>query len=227
MEYILEDILGRHALESFRKAPVHHAFIGHTLVCQRLVIIHIQRIQNVPYLQKTSLDIRIVSSEIHRQLAGLVIEMTQETFDGFSLGIRKVFECILQGLEIRHIRKELLRIDKILVHIVEIRKDDISPEDEFIQRFRLGIKSLVRIIQLQQKPHSVRSRNSRDPAEEIIYGEHLRSKQRNILHCRAKMFAEPYHRTTVWKDEAFLFNLPFIIIMVCDLFQKRRHLLYF
>jgi len=41
------------------------------------------------------------------------------------------------------------------------------------------------------------------------------------------MFAEKDHRTAVRENKAFPFNTSGIIIMVSDLFQKRRHLLLF
>ena len=54
----------------------------------------------------------------------------------------------LDLLEIRNIGKELFRVDKVLVHIIEVTKDDISPEHELVQSLCLRIKFSITLVQV-------------------------------------------------------------------------------
>ena len=46
----LENVLGRFRLQPFRHSPVYHAFIRKALLLQKVVILTVKRIQQVPYL---------------------------------------------------------------------------------------------------------------------------------------------------------------------------------
>ena len=62
--------------------------------------------------------------------------------------------------------------------------------------------------------------------EEIIDGHHLRDHERSGCAARnrfAQVFLEEHHRTAVREDERPACKVPGIMIMVCDLFQKRFH----
>ena len=46
-------------------------------------------------------------------------------------------------LQVSHIGKKLLGIRQIFIDIIEVAEDDISPEDEFVQRLGLLIEFCI------------------------------------------------------------------------------------
>ena len=124
--------------------------------------------------------------------------MTDKALDCLSLSVRKITESILNLLEVGHIRKQLLGIHQILVHIIEIRQDDLSPENELIKTLRIhsGIRIMCRedlhigMIQLQQLCDTIHCSHAAHPVKEIINCMHLRSNDRlfRTFHRFAKIF---------------------------------------
>ena len=62
---------------------------------------------------------------------------------------------ILYLLQVRNIRKKQLRVHKILIDIIEVCKNHIAPEYEFIQRLRLDVQFPVTFIQFQKLSDSI------------------------------------------------------------------------
>ena len=104
--------------------------------------------------------------------------MTREAFQGLSLVVCQIRERVLDFLEFLDIGEKTVRRDKILVHIVEIAKDHIAPEDELVKRLGTLVQGLVAVVQFEEKGHSVARPCAGDFIEEIIDSQHLRSLDR-------------------------------------------------
>ncbi len=157
--------------------------------------------------------------------------MAQKAFNRSPLYRGQITESVLQLTVIGNIGEKLPRIDKILVHVIEIPQNHIAPEDEFIQRLSLGINAPVTFIQFQQQTHPVRRLHSSHTEEQIIDCNHLRSNHwlavRRSCNRITKIFPEEYHRATVRKDKASPAYVSHLIEMVCNLFQERYHMIFF
>ena len=127
--------------------------------------------------------------------------MSYEGFQCFLLGIGQIRERVLDLLEICNIREYLFRIDEILVHIIKISENDISPEDEIIQRLCPWIQCSIAFIQFQKQGYAVCCLQSGRLGKEVVYRHHLRSHERNSRavsgDCIRKIFSEEHHGTTV------------------------------
>ena len=69
--------------------------------------------------------------------------MAQKTFQSLPLRRGQVGICILNLFEVGNIGEELCGVRKVFVNIVEISKDDVTPENEFVEWFSLGIECAV------------------------------------------------------------------------------------
>ena len=159
-----------------------------------------------------------------------VIEMSHEALNSLTLYVAEIGESILNGLIIRHIGKQLLRGGKILVDIIEVTQYHIAPEDEFIQTLRFRIQFLIAVIQFDKQGHLIGDMQTAYPVEQIVDSQHQRSFHRpcTSFQCRfsnpgTQPLTKENHRTSVWKDKASAADVSPVNIMVCDLFQKRRH----
>ena len=77
-------------------------------------------------------------------------------------------EIILNATEIRHIGEQSPGIDQVFVHIIEVRKQHVAPEDELIQGFLERREVLVDFIQFQDQGHLVGFRQAARPVEKVI-----------------------------------------------------------
>ena len=154
--------------------------------------------------------------------------MGQETRHGFPLGLAEMAEIILHALEVRHIGKKSLRVHQVLVHIVEIGKDDFPPEDELIQRFSPGEHLPVSLIQLKEQADAVCNITPVHPVEEIIDCQADRSAERtsspSVPDHLAQIFPEKHGGTPVREDETTLPDPACVIIMRGHLLQERDHI---
>ena len=80
--------------------------------------------------------------------------MLDEGVNGILLRLSKICIIILEILIFRYIAEELLRIYQILVHIIEITQEHITPEYEFIQALGIGIQPAITFIQFYQQTDS-------------------------------------------------------------------------
>ena len=158
-------------LEPLSEVPIHHAFISHTFLMKLLPEVRIERIQDVPDLEKTGFYRTVVRVQADGEPASVIAEMRDEMPDSFALGVGQVTVVILDALEVRHVGEKVFRIHEELVHVIEVREDDLAPEDEFVQGFSLGINRLVRFIQFQQQADAVRHFPAIYPAEKVIDGQ--------------------------------------------------------
>ena len=218
----LENVICRFGLQPFSDSPVYHTLIRKPLTLQQVVIFTVKRIQHVPYLKEALLDRRIIRLEIDGKLSRKVTEMADKAFDRLPLDIRKVRIIILELLQVSHIGKKLLGIGKVFIHIVKVSQDDISPEDEFIQRLSLLIKFCIASIQIQKKSHLVCRSSATDFIEEVIDCQHTRHDNRNSTGIGSQglsqMLSEEHHRASVREDEAAGADFTRIIIISCNLF---------
>ena len=171
-EYIGQNL--RDGVSSFQtggQAPVHHAFIGHPPFLEPFTERDIQRIEDVPDLEETSLDGLVVRVQMDGQAAVVVAEMADEMAHSLPLDLRQMAVVVLDALEVRYVGEEVLRVHEELVHIVEVGEDDLAPEDELVQGFRLGIDGLVRLVELQQQLDALRHIAVMDTIEEVIDGQ--------------------------------------------------------
>ena len=105
--------------------------------------------------------------------------MKDERLDRLPLDIRQIREGILDGLEVGNVGEQLSGIRQIFVDIVEIGKDHVTPEYEFIKRFGLWIKFLVAGMQLEKLFDAVGLLKATDLVEEVIDRQHHRSDNRH------------------------------------------------
>ena len=178
-------------------------------------------------MKETSLYIRVFSFQIDSQTSGTVIEMTDEAFNRIPLCPGQIAVGILYLFQVRYISKQLLCIHEILIDIIEISENHITPEHKFINCLCSRIKSSIAVIKIKQEPQPVCRIPVGHRIEQVIDCGHHRHDQwsckricRNIV---SKMLPEEYHGTTVRKYKAFPLYPPGLIVMVCDLFKKWRH----
>ena len=156
--------------------------------------------------------------------------MTGKLFNRLPLPFCQILERILNILEIGHIRENLLGICQIFVHIIEITKQNISPEDEIIQRLCLRIMPDITIVKGQEKRNPIRNLHRCGLTEEVTHRKQLRHNKRptgHSLNSFRQIFLEEHHRTAVREDETSVFNSPNPIIVLSNLFQKRFHIISF
>ena len=180
MENAFENIGHRLVLQSFRELPVYHALIRQALGFKGFAEITVKRVEDIPDLEETFLDIGAVGAEVDREPAAAVVEMPDEILYRRPLRSCEIFKGILHGLEIGHIGIQHGRVGQILVHIIEVPQDDIPPENEFIETFRLGVQGLVAAVKLEEERYPVRAPAPVDLLEEVVDSEHPRSLHRDI-----------------------------------------------
>ena len=81
---------------------------------------------------------------------GYRVKILDQFVYSFLLLIVCVFESVFDSPEIGYIPKKHPGIYAILVYIVEIRQQYVSPVNEVIQRLRLGKESFVDLIQFEK-----------------------------------------------------------------------------
>ena len=67
--------------------------------------------------------------------------------DGLLLALAQVLELVLDGLEIPHVLHKGAGVHQVFVYVVEIGQEDLPPEEEFVQGFRLVVKRLVAVVE--------------------------------------------------------------------------------
>ena len=152
--------------------------------------------------------------------------MRQEMADGLFLPFAQVFKLVLDGLEVPHVLHEFLRIHQVLVHVVKIGQQHLSPEEELVQRFGLGIKGGVAGVQFQQQAQAVGRVGIGHLAEEIVDGVERRHHHRPFPGGAQKVsqvLLEEDQGTAVGEDEASALYILSRQIMRGHLLQKRFH----
>ena len=69
-------------------------------------------------------------------------------------------------------------IHEVFVYVFEVGEEDLSPEDEFVQGFGLGIQGFIALVKEKKKPQAVSSPGAGEPVEEIIDGVERRNQER-------------------------------------------------
>ena len=100
--------------------------------------------------------------------------MPEETADGVPLVVREVAVIVLYVLKLRYVAEQAVCVYKILVHVLEVRQHDVSPENELVQGLCLGVMGGVNRVKSCQKPQTVTYLAAIKTAEEIVYGVHGR-----------------------------------------------------
>ena len=75
-----------------------------------------------------------------------VLEMSRESLHRLSLGFAEIGESVLDLLELLDIGEKPVGTDKVLVHIVKVPENHISPEDELVQRLGRIVDRLVALV---------------------------------------------------------------------------------
>ena len=134
--------------------------------------------------------------------------MRQKLFDSRPLVSAQIVQRILDGLEIRHILQQVLRIYQILVDIVKILQHHVPPEHKLVQRLRLRVKRTVAVVQLQQQPETVCHVYLIYRVKEVLDGVHGRNRERHtpslLFHPLSQILTKENHRPPVGEDEAVL-----------------------
>ena len=211
-----QQVYGAVSLHLLCQRAVEHSGIGHPFFLQPLPETVVQRQEDVPDPEKLH-----GHPAAFRKVAG-------QAGNGLSLGIGQVFETVLQSLEIRYVRKQMIGMDEVFVYIVKISQQDIAPENEFIQRFGSRTDFAVAIVQFQQQAYPVRGRGSIHIRKERVHGVHAREESRTVSpgHCLGEETAKEYAAAAVREDKTAFVQVCCRIIVAGDLFQKRFHTLY-
>ena len=72
----------------------------------------------------------------------------------------------------------MLGIDEVFVYVVEVSKEDVSPENEIVQGLGLWIEGFVAAVQDLQLLHPLCGAPACGMAEKICHGVHLRRHRR-------------------------------------------------
>ena len=207
----------RRILQAFGQRAVHLSLISHPLFAQSRVEIPIERQQQVPDAPEFLF------------VFPACFEMLQELADGRFLRLVEVTEILLHSTEVGDICEKALGIDQILVHVGEVRQQHPAPEDELVQRLRLGagllVERLVAVVELEQQVHLVCLAGVREAVEEVVHRVQGRHAHRLLPpgDACAQILAEERHRAPVREDEAQVFNPSGGIVMPRHLVEERRH----
>ena len=227
-----QQVPDRDVLQAGRKIPVDHPLIGHGPFFQMGVEPAVQGIEDVPDPEEPHLDVP-VRVHIDREPAGPVPEMGQETVHGVLLVLREIGITVLDRLEIGNIREKVLRVREIFVDVVEIREDDVSPEDELVQRLRLRENLPVTGVQFDQETDPVGRIDIVDFVEEVIDRQHRRGDEGSGGHSSGngaflkgigERLPEEGHGPPVRKDKADIGNGALGKIPRGDLREKTFHI---
>ena len=154
--------LGKHGIHAlrpgfFRDRTAYHSLISLSPGAQQGIEILIDIQEYVPYFPEGAL--RVASAALHQVVAHpciTYIEAVHKAQYRFPLGIAEVLVAVLQGLQVRDVGKYRLGIDQVLVYVVEIREDDVSPVDKLVQAFGLGIMLFVAGVEVYELAYAVR-----------------------------------------------------------------------
>ena len=128
-------------------------------------------------------------------------------FNRSPLCISKISECILKLSEVGNIGIQLPGVGQVLVHIIEVSQDDISPEDEIVQGLGIPVQLPIALIEFQKQGHPPGRLRPADLEEELVHCQHLRGNHRNrrrVFPDRiGEVFPEEDHRSPVRENEAF------------------------
>ena len=105
--------------------------------------------------------------------------MRQETIYCIFLIFREIRVIILNFTEILDIGKNMIRIDQILVHIIKIGQNHISPENELIQAFRVRIECGIVLLEFKKEFEFVCRAATGKTIEKIVDGKHHRRNYRS------------------------------------------------
>ena len=133
--------------------------------------------------------------------------MGNEVLNRSPLCISKISECILKLSEVGNIGIQLPGVGQVLVHIIEVSQDDISPEDEIVQGLGIPVQLPIALIEFQKQGHPPGRLRPADLEEELVHCQHLRGNHRNrrrVFPDRiGEVFPEEDHRPPVRENEAF------------------------
>ena len=152
--------------------------------------------------------------------------MVYERLYRLPLCLLKIGKIILNALVLSDIRKQSLRISQILVHIIEVSKDNVTPEYEVIQGLRTRMQSGIALVQLNKQSDPVRNLHRGILREHITHRHHLGSHYRSCpvsRNCLHQILLEKDQRTSVRENKATLGNPARLIVMICNLFKKWYH----
>ena len=221
-ECFLQDIRDEFDPDLLSQVAVHHPLISHSAGAEPLAETMVERTEEVPDLEEAAFDVLLA---VFR--ADPVPEMVDKTADGFLLRRGQIGEFILDSFEIRHVGKQGVGIDEILVRVVEVGEQDIAPEDEFVQGLLQRRKVFIDLIELQQKGHLVGLGKMPGPVEKVIDGKHRRGKMRPggsiRRHFSGEIFPEKSQRAPVREHEAAVPDLSGPVIMPCNLLKEGCH----
>ena len=164
--------------QPFTRLAVNATFIRSTRFIQNRIETGIERIENVPNLLKRQARIML---PFFLTFFRLRIEIVKKASESLLLLFVQRIQAGIDAFEIVDINKYHLRVAIVFVHIREIPKQHITPENKFIQR--LGgffAQLLVTIVQGEQQTDAVRGIFARQPIEKIIDGNHLRGQHRLV-----------------------------------------------
>ena len=129
--------------------------------------------KDVPNLQEAFLDVGIVGIQVDSKPSGIP-EVLHETVNRLALVIGKVGIVVLDLLELPDICIELIRIDQVLVHVVKVSQDDVSPENELVQGLSPEIERLVAFVEFEEEADPVCRPDTGYLIEKVVDGHQLR-----------------------------------------------------
>ena len=142
--------------------------------------------------------------------------MSDEPFYRFSLSVGQVFHPVLPLLELGDVGEYLCRVGEVLVHIVEVSEQYVSPEDKVVQTLRFLVQSLVLSVKLDQQSGAVRLRTLGCPVKKVIDSQCFRCEDRHsaLAGCFfPEILEEKGPGPAVRKDEADMLHISFCKVM--------------
>ena len=185
----------------------------------------IEGIEDVPYLQESGLDAVLVRVQMHGEAAAAVPEVGDEVLHRLALHFRQVAEIVLDVLVGYYIGKKVPGVYQILVDVVEIGQDDLSPEDELVQGLMFRVNGAIAVVEGQQQGNAPADRRPVHAAKEVVDGKRLRRHDgtaRPLLPQQVpQVLPEEDRGPSVGENEAVVLDAGLQIVRG-HLFQKRR-----
>ena len=136
---------------AFRKIAINHTLIALALAPEALAEAFVQRVKQLPEQVEVALGVAAARLLLLRRLA----EVVHKALNGLLLTVRQKVIVCLDGTVVFEVGVKPAGINHILVYVIEITQNHVTPVDEVIQGLGLLVQFGVAVIKLQQKADAV------------------------------------------------------------------------
>ena len=197
--------------------PIEHPFVGDALGFELLPETVVDGTQHIPYRDEFLFQCRVL-------LDG---EVTEELLDGGFL--LRVHEGVVihQRTEILQVGKQLAGIYQILVGIIEIAQQELTPEVEIIQGFLALGRFLEDLVEFANQLHRIAHFTLGKAPEQFTDADGGR-RPHGLVGLLRQVFVEEQSCTLVGEYQCRAGQLPFLAAIKVGryLFQETFHIVY-